>query len=295
LARKKYVPEDIFTPRSDTVNDLIYIKRPKLENALLKAIKGSKHVLIHGESGTGKSWLYKRVFKENNIAFMIANLANASRFGSISEELKNLYRRDKTVQEIGYKEKKKAGVSAVVASGGLEHESEYRLQEAEPFEACLQKMRILAGRQQDACLVLDNLETIVRDSKLMRELADIIILLDDPRYAQYKTKILVVGLPGDVHEYFSSTPNRDTVANRLHEIPSISRLTSSQCDQLVTLGFIHHLRFSDPDGCLEEIKEHVHWITHGIPQRVQEYCLELARSQRPRRQEAVLSRIGARL
>lgn len=56
----KLKPEEVFTPRSPEVNSEMYIARPDLEKALKNALRSSLHVIIHGESGTGKSWLYKQ-------------------------------------------------------------------------------------------------------------------------------------------------------------------------------------------------------------------------------------------
>ena len=72
-------PEHVFTPRLAEVNKEMYVSRPHLEKALKTALRGNLHLLIHGESGTGKSWLYKQTFQNNAINFVVANLANASR------------------------------------------------------------------------------------------------------------------------------------------------------------------------------------------------------------------------
>ena len=45
-------------------------------------MRSPKHVVIHGESGCGKSWMYKRVFLEDNVLFQVINLGRASSSGS---------------------------------------------------------------------------------------------------------------------------------------------------------------------------------------------------------------------
>ncbi|GIX19851.1 MAG: hypothetical protein KatS3mg120_1527 [Erythrobacter sp.] len=62
-------PSEVFTPRAATVNNSMYIPRPKLEERLLDALDSNKYIVIHGESGNGKTWLYKRVFAEKGIYF----------------------------------------------------------------------------------------------------------------------------------------------------------------------------------------------------------------------------------
>ena len=47
-------PNEVFTPRNPQVNESMYVERPDLEKALRSGVNGSLHVLIHGESGSGK-------------------------------------------------------------------------------------------------------------------------------------------------------------------------------------------------------------------------------------------------
>jgi hypothetical protein len=48
----------VFTPRKAIVNPAMYIPRPQLEKELKRAIEGSLHSILTGESGSGKSWLH---------------------------------------------------------------------------------------------------------------------------------------------------------------------------------------------------------------------------------------------
>lgn len=69
----------VSTPRSPNVNADMYVRRDALEQELRQALQGALHILLHGESGCGKSWLYKKVLDEEKIFWLSANLANASR------------------------------------------------------------------------------------------------------------------------------------------------------------------------------------------------------------------------
>jgi Cdc6-like AAA superfamily ATPase len=269
-------PDDVFTPRAPRVNDPMYIKRPTLERALVDALEGHVHIIIHGESGTGKSWLYKRVLAEMGATVVNANLANASRLGSIQAELRNLLERDGTAIKTGYSEKKSAEVNAVVAKGSLDHTGNFSIGSKEPLEACFQRARTDAGSKL-ACIVLDNLEQAFDNEAIMKELADTLVLLDDERYAQYKVKLVIVGVPSGMKEYFSKTRNLPTISNRLREIPEVSRLTHDQTDELVKRGFVDELQMQATDDIMNAIVNHVRWVTDRIPQRIHEYCLELAK------------------
>jgi predicted GTPase len=61
---KKNEIKKVFTPRNNTVNKKMYIHRKELELELKRKINGSKHILIYGDSGCGKSWLYKKVLSD---------------------------------------------------------------------------------------------------------------------------------------------------------------------------------------------------------------------------------------
>jgi len=266
-------PEHVFTPRASDVNESMYVNRPDLESALKKGLRSGMHLLIYGESGSGKTWLYKRVLKDAGVDVRIANLANASRLKSINAEFANLVNREQQARKTGYSEIKKADVSAVIASGSIQHQGQYTLGEMEPFEACLSHIRDLSGNRQ-AILVLDNLESIRADKDLLTELANVITLLDDERYASYKINLLIVGVPGDLRQYYQATPNLATVANRIREMPEVSRMTLEQCKHIIYQGFITELNYNIDE--IDSVISHISWVTDRLPQRIHEYCLELA-------------------
>lgn len=261
-------PEEVFTPRAADINEEMYVPRPDLERSLNSGMRTGFHLIVHGESGSGKTWLYKKVFREEKRTIIIANLANAARLGSISEEFRNLIDREGGAKKVGYSEKK--GIRTAVQ---LAHEGNYKIGEMEPFEGILSFINKRAKKGRGV-LILDNLEAIRERADLMEELANIITLLDDDRYASYNVKIVLVGIPGDLRTYFLSTPNLSTVANRLREIPEVSRMSPSQCSELVLRGFRDRLKYAIFDE--DKMAEHCSWVTDRLPQRVHEYCLEIA-------------------
>ena len=87
-------------------------------------------------------------------------------------------------------------------------------------------------------------------------------------------RLLIVGVPSEVKSYYYRTPTTTTVANRLDELPEISKLSKTECDELIERGFLEKLGYEVIK--LPEFKDHVRWITGGIPQLVHEYCLEVA-------------------
>jgi hypothetical protein len=276
-------PDEVFTPRSAEVNEAMYISRPELEEKLNQALNGRLHVLIHGESGCGKSWLYKRVLTHRQAYYLPVNLAVASNLGSITSALKNSIDREGDATKTGYTEKKGAEVSAPgVAKGSIEHTGQYEIGEKEPFEACLEFCRKRAGIKRPAFVVLDNLETIFAEDKIMKELGNLITLLDDEHYSKYGVRMIIVGVPSEVREYFSKSPNRQTIANRLKEIPEVAALNHSQTIEFIKRGFLTELEYDIEQSDFDLIGNHVGWVTMGFPQRLHEYCLELSHEAQKR-------------
>ncbi len=276
MFKKRPSVEEVFTPRQAQVNPNMYVERPQLEMELIRALKGSLHVIVHGESGGGKSWLYKRVLESENAVVRVANCANAVRFNSIASELQNLLDRNEKARQISHQDSVGGEVNLGIAKGDSNRTATYEIGKKEPLEAVLKDIRENARDNQLAVLVFDNLESLLKSEPLIRELANIIVLLDDERYASYNVKILIVGVPADIRAYFSKLDNLATVANRLQEITEVSRLDAQQVAKLVYKGFIEELKINVPSSVMETWQHHVFWVTDGIPQKVHEYCAKLA-------------------
>lgn len=260
----------VFTPRSADVTNM-YIARNDLEKELKRALEGTLNPLIYGNSGTGKSWLYKKVLKDINAHYEIANCANASRFGSITNEIvQRLLPSDRRELE-SIEEELHASCSIAVASSGGKSKRKYLYAKEDPLLCAFHYLRKSADNKT-VVLVIDNLEAIVHDEKLMEELANIITLSDDSKYSQYKIKILIVGVPSLVLDYFSKVKNLPTIANRINELPEVSTFRESQVNAFVENGFIHSLKVSIDKEVLDEWRLYIYRVTLGTPQRLHEFC-----------------------
>ncbi|SFM64262.1 AAA family ATPase [Nitrosomonas communis] len=271
MSRKEI--SEVFTPRRSEVNANMYVERIIHEKILARSLKKNSHLLIFGESGNGKSWLYKKVLKDNSIPFVVANCANASRLNSLTQEIVNCIIEPGTTYKLGYSEEKLAEINTYFAKGGLKHNGKFEITQEEPL---LKAFKFFSSVSQDKkVLVLDNLESIFQSSKLMDELADIIILLDDTRYATCNINLLIVGIPNGVLQYFRETKNIESVANRIQEIEKVSGLDFTQTREIIKKGF-DQLEIKITLTTLNELAEHVWNVSLGIAQRVHEYCEVLA-------------------
>lgn len=268
-------PTDVFTPRQAEVNNDIYIHREKHEKSLIRWLDNTMHGFIFGESGNGKTWLYKKVFSEHGINYKIANCTLAASRGSLRAEIFSACMPENSPTKTGYSETKEAGIEAVFASAGVSHEGTYEILQEDKLLTSFKAISKTSNYDKPSVIVLDNIETIIHNQQIMDELADMIILLDDERYSKYKVKFLIVGVPIGVIEYFSRSKNRSSVSNRITELPSVSGFTQSETVEIVKKGFNDLLKLNFSNLVIEGIGRRVHNRTLGVPQRVHEYCLAL--------------------
>ncbi|WP_194714262.1 ATP-binding protein [Noviherbaspirillum soli] len=275
MATKRPQPQEVFTPRGE-YNPKMYANRSELEDDFEKKILRKEHIIIYGESGCGKSWLYTDFFKKNNVYYKVVNLAHASRNKSIAKELQKAMQTPGAARVTGYDEKKaaQAGLPGV-ASGGLEHNKKYQITDEDPLQDAIKQARKDAGNKK-AFIVLDNLERIFDKRELMDELADIITVADDPNFVKENVKFLIVGVPNGIKDFFNKTPSYRTVANRLIELKEVARLSKAEAEAIVLRGFKTELGYEIAPAFQEELLGHILWVTDKIPQALHEYCLELA-------------------
>tara|TARA_R100001198_G_C5224105_1_gene205293 strand:- start:252 stop:1202 length:951 start_codon:yes stop_codon:yes gene_type:complete len=174
---------------------------------------------------------------------------------------------------LGFSEDKVAEIGACFAKGGISRSHDYRVEQEDPL---LKSFKMYADKcDGKKIVVLDNLESIFSSKPLMDELADIVILLDDDRYAKCEINLLIVGIPNGVLQYFSKTKNSESVANRIQEIAKVDSLNSGQVMEIVGKGF-SQLSINITGQGLIDLSNHITAVTLGIAQRVHEYCECLA-------------------
>lgn len=226
-------PHLVFTPRSPQVNPDMYVRRAALEERLMDAFVSNKFIVIHGESGNGKTWLYKKVFAENAIHFEVINLGQVAMAGSLGAAFSH------KLGEWGYKEKVAEGTNSsggVKPAGiGVEHgmSSSSQIATKSPFLALLEQSRRRATGDARAALILDNFEAIVDNNAFVQEIAGLILSADDESVAQYNIQIIIVGVPNNLKETIVQLSNSAPVSNRLVEIPEVARMNAQEAAELI--------------------------------------------------------------
>ena len=268
-------PEEIFNPRKEYDPEM-YIQRPDHEKQFKNALRNDLCILVHGQSGTGKTWLTRRVLLEEEYYFKQVNLASASTAKSISMCFQRIMAREKWNIRTRYSETKQASLKVPIADGGVSHTAEY----APDIDYFLEFLKFMKHRAPNKgrkrYIVFENFETIIDNEELIKELSNYIVLIDDDEVLKYNTKIIIVAATTDIQSYFQKASNINTIDNRVMELPEIRTLTTQQSFELVGRGFEKlDIKFmSQEDENL--YKRKIAWITGGFPQRLHEYCLDLS-------------------
>ncbi len=272
----KRSPEKVFTPRAAHVNASMYVQRPKFEERLRDLFVGSKYIIIHGESGNGKTWLYKRVFAQAGIHYDVVNLGQIASAGSLDEvfrqRLGEMGHADRTTEDSN------TTFGARPFGTGVEQQTKNSYSYAVPgaFLSLLKRVRYRANSDERAALVLDNFESIIEDQTALAQLASIILTADDETVAEQDIQIIIVGVPGNLKEAISKLPNAAPVSNRIAELPEVERLTDAEARDLMHRGFKDELGFSIEESLEESLYTEVAWSTDRIAQHIHELCLAIS-------------------
>lgn len=261
----------VFTPRSQTVNPITYVPRPDLERNIGRWTSGAQHGWIVGESGNGKSWLYKHVFGQHKLPYATINCGLISSKNNLWDALIARIQEEGHVL-IGQKDivEAKGGIPGL-ASGKGAFEKQYNVLSK---DTQIQVCHLLCKKYP--ILVFDNVERIFSNSELMKELGDFLLMVDDEYMFPSPFKCLLISTPVSLIDYYSSEPNHTTISNRIHELPRVSGLTDSEIGQLIKKGFVDSLNVNlDPEN-IKEITAAFNYYTLGNSQSVQEICLNLA-------------------
>ncbi|RYF19390.1 MAG: hypothetical protein EOO77_10270 [Oxalobacteraceae bacterium] len=275
----KIAPDQVFTPRAPQVNDRMYVQRAKLEQRLIDAFNANKYIVIHGESGNGKTWLYKKVFAENGIYVDVLNLGQAAATGSLENAFKQKLGEWGRTSPVSQETNSSAGFKP--GGMGIDHsmKTSQGFHAKSPFMLLLEAVRYRAHGDKPAALVLDNFESIVGNAEMVRQIGGLIVSADDESFSQFGVQVVIVGVPGNLKEILVNISNSAPVSNRLTEIPEVARMTEREAKDLIRRGFVEQLGLSFVEGLdIEKLYLDISFYTDRIAQHLHELCLIIAQS-----------------
>lgn len=271
----KKTPDEVFTPRAAKINERMFVPRPLLEEALEDALGSSKYVVIHGESGNGKTWLYKKVFKQHHVEFETMSLADAVSAGSLTTAIEQKLGALGHSAEEKYEEQLVGGARPMNIGVEATKRTTHKITPKNAYLALVKLVRSRAGRKP-AAIIFDNFEHVADDDDILRELSAIVISADDDAVSDAKVKLFIVGVPGDIRSMIARVSNASTIANRLIEIPEVERMASDEAHDLMKRGLVGELGLTIA-GDEDDFYRGLCWKTDRIAQHIQEFCLKIAK------------------
>ena len=275
IFKAKVLPNEVFNPRGD-YNPQMYVNRPEYEKDFGFALHSDLCILVHGQSGTGKTWLTRRMLEKENIYYKIVNLAIASSEKNIYSCFRKIMARERWEIRSTRSETMEAGINAAFGNGKLETTKMYK-NSTDYFMEFLKFMQHKAkNKAPKKYIVFENMEAILDNDELIKQLANLITLIDDEEVMKFKTKFIIIGATKDIHQYFRKVMNVNTIDNRLYELPDVGTLTVPQAKELIERGFEKlEIKFEFKTTQMECVNKYIR-VTGGIPQRVHELCLLFA-------------------
>lgn len=268
-------PGEVFTPRSANVTDM-YVERPALEEALRGLYDTSEVCYLYGHSGSGKTWLYKKVFRTDDVYFYVIPLQDLTDDKSFDDLIRHhlsiLGRRieSSTTTAIGAR----GGLAGVGASAVKSTKS--RPYERAPMDLLLGTIREYAAERR-AVLVFENVERGVRRPDVLNELTKIIMSVDHDNFAIHDVRVLLVGTVKDLISRISDLPDSAPILGRITTLPEVSRLSTSESRQLVEHGLFDLLQL-EPTVDRTRFVKRILDRTDRLPLHLHNYCLEIAKS-----------------
>lgn len=268
------VPEEVFTPRSAKVNASMYVERPQYQKELRNAIRSGQSVIVYGDSGCGKSWLYKKVFLDDNHFYATLDLNECKDEDDI--DLLALELVEKGVDWI-LEEKSHSGTAGVMPQDiGLQgtKSGKYRRGVISPIEQ-LCSLMCARARPRRPILVFENMEHCLDNQNVVNKLQSLVLTLDDVESERSKVQLCFVGVPDDMKKILSDNNKYQTIANRIFEMPEVQRMTKDEARSIVHNGFVEELEVavdSSFDYCVSQIMH----VSYRIPQYIHEICLQVA-------------------
>lgn len=269
--QKRLEPREVFTPRRTDVNPDMYVRRADLERKLLRAVDGSQHIIIFGDSGSGKTWLYKKVFAQNGNRYRTVDLSIAIKDG-LNAALKDSLP-DREWEAVEKEESDAVKANFVVATPSEARKTKYKKAELDPLDCILADLS--ASKGPTSFIVFDNFEQISSKPDLLEEITSLIIRLDNAKFSSFNVRFLFVGVVSDMKELVAKYDFAGTVTNRLVEVPEVERLTDHEATQLVDRGMVDLLKV-EFENDMDDVVTAIKFMSDRNAQQLHELCYELA-------------------
>ncbi|WP_273502030.1 AAA family ATPase [Paracoccus sphaerophysae] len=251
----------------------MYVDRVEHQRELRRAIRSGYNVIIYGDSGCGKSWLYKKVFSDENIFYVTLDLNNCKSDDDIDLLALEIIEASSDWVEV---ERSHAGEAGIMPSGvGLKgnKSTKFRRKNQSALEQ-LCSYAAAKSRGRRPFIVFENLEHCLDNESVVATLRSLVLSIDDEMSARSTVQLCFVGVPADIKAILADNNRYQTIANRIAEIPELERMSKQESRQVIYNGFIKELQMSSAgfEFCVSQIQ----FLSDRIPQYIHDICLQIA-------------------
>ena len=235
LIAKSYSLKDVFTPT--TAATLNYLHREGIENQIKSSLtQPGKQLILYGHSGSGKTTIWRSLFKELELNPIITNCSKDTTFDKLM-----LTAFDKLNPYFVYKKDISKSLSKKIdfsteysiiknqISANLNSTNTVSIQRLLPPQLTPQKLAELLGAS-NVIWVIEDFHKLDIDNK--QKLADILKIFVDISNDYPNTKILCIGAADTAHEIIQLDSN---LKNRVDEI-HVPLLNDEEIKQIVERG-----------------------------------------------------------
>jgi hypothetical protein len=281
----RVAPNTVFTPGElYEKNKEAYIPRtgqdlpgePTIETRFRRELAGGRPIVVCGEQGLGKTWLFAKVLGDLDVPYVEINCGRLENEDSLDEALHR-------VRE-GYRngaERVETAVTEKAAPIGFGFDKTYRPPAPPGRDELIRWARERAVRAgQFPCIVFDNIEMIAGgETSVLGQLRGLVVDSTQQREtrALQKVQIILVGTAASLDKMIRLEESSSrTVSRRLSRLPELRGLSPNEVLRFVELSFNSRLGAGLTQSELDQIAARAHDATDGVPNDLHEYCQALA-------------------
>lgn len=276
---ERNTPYNVFTPNTmiDKNKDM-YINRPQLEQTILEKVKTNMNLIIQGESGSGKTWVTRKVLSDNGYYHRFVDLTVVASYGSLFSYFKDQLVHYKWRLVPSYLEYKNNLLKSEVAMYPLtkcdeQMESCYYHTEYLKFMKNKSRLKYRHANEdinKSNFIILEHFDSISSNEKILTELTYFISLINEQNHTN--THFIILSTNSNTLGCFDKIRNRSVITTNLSKPVCTQAFSYKETSSLILKGF-DKLNITFPKTRVKN--EFLYTIgsqTYHLPNKIHELC-----------------------